>query len=226
MSPPFPCTATFAPPQLTTGWGILWLLTLLLMAIPATTGASTPEEIALGRRIVLGETDAPRCARCHGQWGQGGRAEAAPRLAGQARFYLEKQLEDFALGLRPSDKMTAIARQLSPRQRAAVAAYFAAQRQVPYPARPVGKPALLMVGGLLSAAGSRERDIRPCAECHADSGAGVPPSFPYRAGQFADYTAAQLLAWKQGRRRNDPLEVMADIAAKLTEEEIQGLALY
>ncbi|MDX1656139.1 MAG: hypothetical protein R3310_13085, partial [Candidatus Competibacteraceae bacterium] len=46
------------------------------------------------------------------------------------------------------------------------------------------------------------------------------------AGQFADYTAAQLLAWKQGRRRNDPLEVMADIAAKLTEEEIQGLALY
>jgi cytochrome c553 len=79
---------------------------------------------------------------------------------------------------------------------------------------------------VLSALGDDARDIRPCELCHADAGVGIAPSFPYLAGQEADYTVAQLQAWRAGTRRNDPLDVMADIAKALTVEEIAALGLY
>ena len=70
------------------------------------------------------------------------------------------------------------------------------------------------------------REIRACEICHADAGVGIAPSFPYLAGQYADYTERQLLQWKAGDRRNDPLNVMAEIAERLEDEEIRALALY
>jgi cytochrome c553 len=81
-------------------------------------------------------------------------------------------------------------------------------------------------GGVLSAIGDPDRGIRACEICHADAGVGIAPSFPYLAGQHAYYTERQLLLWKAGDRRNDPLDVMAEIAERLEEEEIRALALY
>lgn len=187
---------------------------------------ATPEAIEEGRRIALHAPDDIRCARCHGKLGQGDSSAGHPRLTKQSRFYLRKQLEDFASGERPSEDMAPIARTLTEDQWEAVAAYYASIRDAPYPPRPEGDLRLLQQGGALSAIGSVERNIRACALCHADAGTGIPPSYPYLAGQFADYTERQLQLWKQGLRRNDPLEVMADIAKKLSDEEIRGLALY
>jgi cytochrome c553 len=79
---------------------------------------------------------------------------------------------------------------------------------------------------VLSALGDAARGIRACEVCHADAGVGIAPSFPYLAGQYAYYTERQLLLWKADARRNDPLEVMAEIAERLEEEEIRALALY
>ena len=190
--------------------------------------AADPRLIALGRQIAAGFGLPAEfaCARCHGLAGSGRPGEDAPRLAGQPQLYLEKQLEDFAEGSRESAEMAPVARALSTEQRGAVAAYFAALYDVPYPPAPTGDPALIQKGGVLSALGDAARDIRPCELCHADAGVGIGPSFPYLAGQEADYTAAQLEAWRSGRRRNDPLEVMAEIAKALTPEEITALALY
>ena len=54
----------------------------------------------------------------------------------------------------------------------------------------------------------------------------MPPSFPYLAGQFSRYAREQLAAWKDGSRRNDPLNVMRDIAARLSDEDAAALAEY
>ena len=190
--------------------------------------AADPREIARGREIVEGGGVAAElaCARCHGLAGAGKPAEGAPRLAGQPQLYLAKQLADFAAGTRQSAKMAPVARALSAAQRAAVAAYFASLHGVPYPPLPTGDPALIQRGGVLSALGDDARAIRSCELCHADAGVGIGPSFPYLAGQYAEYTAAQLQAWRDGRRRNDPLDVMAEIAEALTADEITALALY
>jgi cytochrome c553 len=190
--------------------------------------AADPRDVELGRRVAEGVVLAPEqtCARCHGALGQGNPEETAPRIAGQPRFYLEKQLRDFAEGARQSEKMAPVARALSEEQREAVAAYYGSLWAVPYPEMSYADPALIQRGGVLSAIGDQERGIRACEICHADAGVGIPPSFPYLAGQDAAYTERQLRAWKQGARRNDPLEVMAEIARRLSDQEMRALAHY
>jgi thiosulfate dehydrogenase len=50
--------------------------------------------------------------------------------------------------------------------------------------------------------------------------------FPGIAGQHADYLKAQLLAWRDGKRSEDPLGMMASVAKQLTESEIDALAAW
>ena len=207
---------------------MVWPAIVLVGLLAATPLLAGPREVALGRQIAEGAL-LPRektCSHCHGVLGMGRPKEETPRLAGQPRFYLHKQLDDFASGARFSEKMTPVARALTPAQREAVASYYAALYAIPYPAAPYGEPRLIQEAGVLSAAGDAERGIRACELCHADAGVGIPPSFPYLAGQYAYYTEKQLLLWKAGVRRNDPLEVMAEIAERLDEEEILALAVY
>jgi cytochrome c553 len=196
--------------------------------LTAQVHAADPRAVELGRQIAEGTVlpEERTCSRCHGVLGIGRPEEATPRLAGQPRFYLHKQLDDFAAGTRVSEKMAPIARALTPAQREAVASYYASLHAVPYPEAPYGDPRLVQQGGVLSAIGDLERDIRACEICHADAGVGIAPSFPYLAGQYAYYTENQLLLWKAGSRKNDSLEVMAEIAQRLDDEEIRALALY
>jgi cytochrome c553 len=204
------------------------LVALGLYVVPSATPAADPREVALGRELAEASLLDPdhTCSRCHGSRGAGRPEKDAPRLAGQPRLYLQKQLEDFAAGSRRSDKMQPVARSLTPAWREAAAAYFASLHAVPYPPPPEADPVMVQQGGILSAVGDEERDIRACEICHADAGVGLAPSFPYLAGQYAGYTARQLRLWKRGERRNDPLDVMAEIARRLSEQEIDALALY
>jgi hypothetical protein len=91
--------------------------------------------------------------------------KGTPRLAGQARVYLHKQLDDFASGARLSDWMAPVARALSDEQRDAVAAYYASLYAIPYPEAPYGDPHLIQEARVLSA-------IEPVR---------IPVELPYRA---------------------------------------------
>ena len=71
-----------------------------------------------------------------------------------------------------------------------------------------------------------------CAACHSPNGAGIPKNYPRLAGQYADYTYAQLRAFRVGERGADKDgkdvngKIMATIAARMTEAEMKALAEY
>ncbi|MBA3591644.1 cytochrome c, partial [Methylibium sp.] len=54
------------------------------------------------------------------------------------------------------------------------------------------------------------------------NGAGVPVQYPGMSGQHAEYTAAQLNAFRSGTRKNSA-QMMA-IAARLSDAEIQAVS--
>ena len=92
----------------------LTALTLLSLSIQA---ADVEGGKAMGSTV---------CAACHGANGVSV-SSRIPHLAGQRAAYLVSQLEAFNAGSRKSALMSIIAKQLSPDERANVAAYFAAQ---------------------------------------------------------------------------------------------------
>jgi cytochrome c553 len=54
----------------------------------------------------------------------------------------------------------------------------------------------------------------------------MPAQYPRLAGQFAEYLVAQLKAFKEGARANDPNAMMRGVAARMTEQEIRAVAEY
>ena len=63
-----------------------------------------------------------------------------------------------------------------------------------------------------------------CAACHGPAGAGLPAQYPRLSGQFAEYTEAQLKAFRDGGRDNDPNRMMRMIALKMTDAEMKAVA--
>ena len=68
--------------------------------------------------------------------------------------------------------------------------------------------------------------VAACAACHGPNGAGIPAQYPRVAGQFADYTLAQLKAFAGEQRTNDPGKVMQSIAVRMTDKEMRAVAEY
>jgi cytochrome c553 len=207
------------------------LLAPALSAISALV-ASAQEwqgDLIRGRAVVVGAGEdglRTACFSCHGTDGVGDSSGAFPRLTGQGAFYLYKQLRDYAAGARENPIMGPIAKLLTDAEMQDVAAFYAAQ-EAGYLVRPRDVDGqLLQRGAALSAVGSPEQGIPACVNCHGEAGTGMPPSFPYLAGQYANYTRITLEDWQQGRRHNDAQGVMADIAKKMTAEDVRGTAIY
>src|SRR5438132_561049 len=62
------------------------------------------------------------------------------------------------------------------------------------------------------------------AGCHGPNGAGIPAQYPRLAGQHADYTVAQLRAFRIGDRNNSPQ--MNGVTLEMTDREIAAVADY
>ena len=92
---------------------------------PAKGTSADPAEIAAGRKIFeegIAAQHVPACQSCHMKSAEG--SAVFPRLAGQHRGYLEKQLELFATGLRANSIMHQNAKNLSALQISQVAAFL------------------------------------------------------------------------------------------------------
>ncbi|NKC29472.1 c-type cytochrome [Falsiroseomonas selenitidurans] len=196
---------------------------------PAPRQAATPAGDPLAGLDVAQGNDALHaraCVTCHGLDGHGGGSGAFPNLAGQPAWYLYKTLQDYSAGRRPNAAMTPIARALTDRQMQDVAAWYASRPLVSAAAPVEAGVTMRQIGGSLAAVGVPARGVSACTNCHGAVGEGQAPSIPALAGQYAPYLALQLRLWKQGARGGDPLDVMARIAAGMTEREIDAVAAY
>ncbi len=63
-----------------------------------------------------------------------------------------------------------------------------------------------------------------CIDCHgADGNAPIDPTYPKLGGQYADYLAHALQAYRSGDRQN---ALMTGQAAQLSDQDISDLAAY
>jgi cytochrome c553 len=101
--------------------------------------------------------------------------------------------------------------------------YFAQQQLKP---AAVSDEKLVAEGGKLWRAGDFDKGVPACAGCHGAAGAGLPAQYPRLAGQHADYTADQLLKFRNEERANDAEKVMRMIAARLSDRQVKAIAEY
>ena len=201
-----------------------------LFAIGST--AASAEEAKAGAEPDLARAKqlvSQVCAACHGPDGNSP-TPAYPSIAAQPADYITVQLAHFKAGVRPNPIMQPIAMTLSDADMRALGAFFAQQKARGDTAKDRDTVTLAQK---LYRGGDASADIPACASCHGPDGAGVPKNFPRIGGQHADYTYAQLKAFKAGERgggehaAKDPNgSIMATIAARLTDAQMKALADY
>ncbi len=175
-----------------------------------------------------GIAPAHSCINCHGIDGRGDFAAGFPRLAGQSGEYLFHALKAYAAGVRNNAIMSPIAKSLSEGQMRSAAAYYARLADTPWQPARAGEPELLQYGAALSSIGSATLGIQGCINCHGPAGQGLPPNYPYLAGQPATYLTARLLDYQAMPAGNGTQlqEIMADIARRMGNREIEALSHY
>ena len=162
------------------------------------------------------------CAACHATDGNSV-SPVNPILAAQHADYTAKQLANFKAGERKNPVMLGMASALSPQDMKNLGAYFEGQKAK---ARAAKNPELVKAGQQIYRGGIMSKTVAACASCHGPNGAGVPAQFPRVAGQYAEYSVAQLQAFRIGERANDPNKIMRDIAVKLSDQEIKAVSEY
>ena len=171
------------------------LLPIVLGGLALAGGAQAQDSEA-GRQV------AGMCRTCHGLDGFA-RIPMAPHIGGEPASYLAAQLRAFRSGERRNEMMNVVAASLSDAQIADVAAWYAAHTA--------------------SATLGADPDAAPelCSACHGADGIALLEDMPNLTGEDAFYIVEQLAAFRSGERVN---EVMNDVAAELSDEEMRAVS--
>ncbi|MBU2710818.1 c-type cytochrome [Zooshikella harenae] len=195
---------------------VLFFSCILMMGVTGLVHATEGD-------VTAGKAKSAVCSACHGATGISA-APTFPHLAGQGQRYLLKQLVDVKSGARDIPEMTGFVASLSEQDMADIAAFYASQKP------PVGatKADKVALGERIYRAGHKDKGIPACTACHSPTGKGNElAGFPHLSGQFADYTAKQLRAFREGERTNDgDSKIMRTIAEKLSNKEVDAVASY
>ncbi len=201
----------------------LWSFVLCLWALPGALAFAKDAEDIVHNGNGNG---APACMSCHGEHGEGNLAAGYPRLSGFAPDYILHELQSFDDGSRANEIMQTIAKALSEEDRKALAAFYADSIAPKLEDGKAPDAKVLARGKLLADTGDWARGLPGCGQCHGPAGQGVGTAFPALAGQPAAYLAAQFAAWKGKTRTNDPLGLMAGLAAKMTDADVAAVSAY
>ncbi|OWQ86385.1 hypothetical protein CDN98_11490 [Roseateles terrae] len=165
------------------------------------------------------------CAMCHGKEGRSTRVGYFPRIAGKPQGYLFNQLQNFRDGRRRNPAMNHLMQFMTDDYLQEIAAYFSSL-ELPYPpARPNGlTPEQVQVAETLVFRGAPQRQIPACVACHGAKMTGRQPAMPGLLTLPADYLIGQLGAWQTGLRHAKAPDCMADVAKRLTADEVSALA--
>lgn len=208
-----------------------------LFAASAAFASVGPQgDVENGKNIYMnGKGDVPACSSCHGQEALGDDALGTPRLAGQGRTFLVKQLEDYATDKRMDTTMFVMntnAKGLSVQDRKDVAVYVNSLSRDISPSdmaqvKELGNPVGVRYRGKgLAQHGAPDRGIPACHSCHGYNGRGAAPLYPVIGGQKYVYLVNQLKKWRDGSRANDLMGQMQKVAQKMTDEDIHNVSTF
>jgi cytochrome c553 len=189
-------------------------------AAAAPAKASKPDPAKGDTVFNAAPANSQSCASCHNADGNSA-IPANPKLAQQHPEYILKQLQDFKSGKRKSPIMQPLAAKLSDEDMRNIA-WFVGSKKVKTGFSK--EKDLVSLGEKIYRGGISDRQIPACAGCHSPNGAGIPAQYPRLGGQHADYTSAQLVLFRDGKRQNSPQ--MNGVAAKLNDREIKAVADY
>ena len=199
-------------------------LTLLALVLAAGAVSAAPKADAeKGKQVAT-----TSCAACHAADGNSGIA-TYPKLAGQAAAYTYGQTMAIKDGTRThgaAGVMKPMVMNLSEQDIRDAAAYYAKQQGKPGEANPKENPEL---GAKIYRGGLSAKKLPACMSCHGPSGAGIPgggteiQAYPRLGGQHKAYVVEQMKAYQSGQRKN---AIMADIANRLSEEELNAVANF
>ncbi|PWV78811.1 c-type cytochrome [Halomonas sp. A11-A] len=199
----------------------------LLASLAFTMGAvgAAHADLEADADAAAGREKAQSCAACHGPSGISP-SSAFPHLAGQQMSYTAKQIMDIRDGRRLVPQMAGQVDDFSDQDAWDVAKYFAEQDANLGQVDPDNTEQLAR-GEELYRAGDLSRGIPACAACHTPTGEGIgSAAYPALSGQFVEYTVATLQAFASGERANDPANIMRDIAAKMSDDDMEAVANY
>lgn len=172
-----------------------------------------------------GAAKAATCAACHGPAGNSSNAEW-PKLAGQSSRYIYEQLQQYKAGARQDPLMSPMAAPLSEEDMRDLAAYFSQQSAGPG----VASPTVVETAQKLYRAGNPATGVTACAACHLPNGAGAQAAaYPRIGGQQPVYVAKRLRAYRDAAKTelaDGNYKIMAEVAGKLSDAEIEALASY
>ena len=201
-------------------------------AAPAAPAAAEAKAAVPGKPKVdaaAGETlysngDSSRgvtaCLTCHGPKGQSA-VGTWPKLSAQHAAYTAKQLKNFKEGTRANPVMMGMAATLTDQDMQNIAAYLVKQ---PVSLGVAQDKATIELGQSIYRGGIASKGVPACAACHSPTGAGIPAQYPRLGGQWAEYTNAQLLAFRDGVRKNSTQ--MTTIAGKMSDLEMKAVSDY
>jgi cytochrome c553 len=160
------------------------------------------------------------CAACHGELGQGGKNGEYPRLAGQMRSILLRQLRSFRDKHRINIPMIPYTqdRELSEDDMIDVASYLSSLRiyvTIPY------------VEGDVKA--GKKFFKSECGRCHGKEGRGKEKKGdsekfgPALVGQYPTYLRKQISNFKKGERHNEEME---ETAQDLEVADLENILAY
>jgi cytochrome c553 len=204
----------------------------MILGFAAVLGFTMISSIAFAAGdAAAGQSKVAMCSGCHGADGNSAMANF-PKLAGQGEKYLTKQLKDIKSGNRNIVEMTGLLDEYSDQDLADISAYYASKNMQMAGA----KEENLDRGESIYRGGNIETGVPACTGCHSPSGQGnAPAGYPAIGGQFAQYTAKQLRAFRTGAhdpendtaRTNDgDTRVMRGVAAHMSDVEIEAVANF
>ena len=195
-----------------------------LFGVSTLSIAADPQQVyppdSMGARLAA-------CTACHGAQGKAGPDGYYPRIAGKPADYLYNQLRHFRDGRRQYPPMQGLLENLSDDYLKTIASWFADQHP-PYEAsaRSRASAGTLERGKTLAVTGDPSRKVPACAACHGSALTGVLPAIPGLLGVPHDYISSQFGAWTNGLRKASAPDCMADIARRMTPDDISAVAAW
>jgi cytochrome c553 len=203
------------------------------IGVNAAGAAKAPKNVK-GGDPANGEALSGTCVACHSSDGNSP-APSFPKIAGLGEKYLTKQLKDIKSGNRAIVEMTGLLDNLSEQDLKDLAAFYNSNKMQLSGAKPleVRVNAGIKVDGLelgerIYRAGNLTTGVPACTGCHSPSGLGNDPAgYPRLGGQYSEYIAKQLRAFRGGERVNDgESKVMRQVAEHMSDAEIDAVANF